>query len=648
MFASRPTPAPVTSLAFSPDTTELCATTDAGTLLRWSGPDDTTADVVATAVVDAAFSGHGRLRVVMPEGRLATIEVDGSTTTQRLHDGELTRVAADGRGRVAVGAEDGTVFLLHDGEITTLREHGAAIGALAFHPRTTTLASGDRSGRVSLWFLDRDTHRTMSVDQAIQALGWIHDGKHVVARTADGAVAWDGEQGTPASAPLPKGTTDFAVSHSNGTLVHRDADWVRVTLADGSSFPLGRAMQTGPIAVSGDGRWSVAAHGSVLRWWRSGPDDRGVGPRGEHLVPLAVDGVAVGLHVHDGHPLVVTSMGEVLLGEGESFRLLTDLGIEVQTSLASPEGSRLALESTSDGAIHVVDLEHPEQSRALPAVEGANVGPLTWAPDGSAVAKLRCTSTRTRCRVSLHPIDGRDTWSVGPVEAETVAVHVSPTGDRVALQHVDHLTLLETDSRRTFSSPAGMRPVAADFSSSGALRLASIAAAGATSVLRVEQLDDDGSMQRLFEQGGLHRLAPTAARDGLVLETADGQALLWRLHQDRFFELPPAVLESSRSSDVHVAAQGTQLWVAEPGADTLISFDLETDQHQRWPHSTGTPAWLEGGGWAELTGPRTLREWGTAAPRDGEAFLRWLERRTAVEIPLSALQHPVSPPDEPL
>ena len=77
-------------------------------------------------------------------------------------------------------------------------------------------------------------------------------------------------------------------------------------------------------------------------------------------------------------------------------------------------------------------------------------------------------------------------------------------------------------------------------------------------------------------------------------------------------------------------------------------FDLSIDQHQRLPRPTGTPAWLHGAAWAELMGPRTIREWGASAPRDGEAFVRWLDSRTELEIPLEALRGAVSPPDEPL
>lgn len=650
VFAVRPTPARVTAIAVSPDTKDLCAITEAGALLRWSGPDDPSAELVATAVVDAAFSGDGRLRAVLPEGRLATIDPDGSTTIQRLHGGELTSVAADGRGHIAVGADDGTLFLLRDGESRAVREHEAAIGALAYQPGGSTLASGDRSGRVTLWFLDRQTHRSMTVDHEVQALAWMHDGETVVAETADGPVAWDGKRGTPGSAPLPRDTTDFAVSRSTETVLHRSPEGLGAILADGARMSLDRSVSTGPFALSSDGRWAVAGDETGLRLWRTGTDDGGIGPRGERLVQLNIEGIAVGLHVLDGHLLVVTSRGKVLLENETGFEQLTEVGIELQASIASPHGLHLAVESSPEGIIHIVDLEHPERNRPLPQLEGTETGPLAWSPDGTVVAKLHCPATRTSCDVSLHPIDGSTPWSAGPVPAETIAMHVSPAGDRVALQHGDHLTLFDTARRdgRTFSPPAHMKLLAADFSRAGALRLASFDPGSGVSKLHVEQLDEDGDMRTLFVQDGLRRLTPTAARDGLVLATSDERALLWQLEQERFVEVPAAVLDAPADALVHVAPEGARLWVGEAESEMVTLFDLSIDQHQRLPRPTGTPAWLHGAAWAELMGPRTIREWGASAPRDGEAFVRWLDSRTELEIPLEALRGAVSPPDEPL
>ena len=177
---------------------------------------------------------------------------------------------------------------------------------------------------------------------------------------------------------------------------------------------------------------------------------------------------------------------------------------------------------------------------------------------------------------------------------------------------------------------------------SGALRIASIDVGAGTSALYVGQVGDDGTVRTLFGEGGLRRLFATGAGTGLVLETSGGRALLWQLARDRFVPLPVGALRGSDTLEVHVAPDGHQLWMAQRAATEVVLLDLQTGQRRLLPRPAGLLAWIDGGGWVDVVRLRTLRRWGSAAPRTAKAFSDWLQTRTRVQLPLEALQSKMS------
>lgn len=150
----------------------------------------------------------------------------------------------------------------------------------------------------------------------------------------------------------------------------------------------------------------------------------------------------------------------------------------------------------------------------------------------------------------------------------------------------------------------------------------------------------------LFEEDGLRRLFATADGTGVVLETAGGRVLLWQLSQDRFVALPADALRGPDTPEVHVAPGGRRLWAAQPRAAEVALLDLETRQRRVLPRPAGPLAWTDGGGWVDVLQLRTLRRWGSAAPRTAAGFADWLQTRTQVQIPLKALQSALSESDE--
>ncbi len=646
VFALRTTASPVRSVVFSREGEQFVALTDRGTLLYWARPEATRSEVLQVDVIDVAFGSDGSLRTVLPGGRVGTVDTEGVTTaTRRVHDGALTRIATDSRGRLAVGAEDGSVLLLDGDHVTPLREHDASIAALSFHPNDDTLASGDDSGRVNLWFLSRDTHRSTGGEGGISSLVWMRGGEVVVAQTAHGTMAWDGKQGTEVPSPVGERVRSVAPAPSGSVFIERTDAGLVAVLDDDSRLSLDQSDGSAVVAVSADGRWGASGHEGGVSLWRTGTDDDGAGPRGERLFGFDREGLLIGVHARADQVVAVVSDGGVLSLGDDGLELLLELGVAVQSSAPSPNGRWIAAE-TSTGEIFLVDLDAPSETQTLARFGDAKPGPLAWSDDGSVIAKLQCDDGRAGCGVSIHPTNGAAPFGVGPLHPETLWMHVSPNGTWVVLQHGDHLTLWDTHTgeRRTFSPPPDRSPVASGFGPGGTLRYAS----AGSGELHVVQLDDDGTPHVLFQHDGLGRVLPVTSGDGLVMEVPGGRPLLWRLSQDSFARLPEDALTSLERPEVHLAPEGTRLWVAEEGSATVMVHDLRTGQSERLPRPRRPLAWPRTSVWVDMAGPRLLRQWGASAPRDGEGFARWLRTRTRVEVPVSSLKRAVSVPAEPL
>lgn len=651
VFAMRATSAPVLRVVFSPGSSHLAALTEDGKVLRWSTPEagvpqSTTFD---QAPLDIALSADGHLQILLTGGMLATLGPDSSTPVRRrIHDGPLTSIATDGRGQTAIGAEDGTVFILRDGVTDVRREHEAAVGALAFHPTSNTLASGDRSGRVSLWFIERNTHRTMGVDHAIRQLTWFPDEGRVVALTSGGPAAWDGAQGTRAEVPVPRSVTRLARARDAAVQVAVSPQGTTTTLEDGIPFPLESIEEASDVAISRHGYWTAGGGKEGVRLWRTGPDHTGARPRGDHRTDLPTDGTLVGVHARADAIVAVTSKGVVFRSpSGLQARPIAELSMVVQATEGSEDQRRVALES-ADGGLHVLDLENPSNLLALGEAQHTARGPFRWSSDGSMVAKLACPSDTTTCHLAMHPTDGSTPRELGPTDDEPTAMHISPSGDRVAIAYRNHVSSWDANSgeHTRLRAPNRARLLAAAFHTDGTLRIASFDPGPGASSLYVSQVTEDGALRALFEEDGLRRLFATTDGTGVVLETAGGRVLLWQLSQDHFVPLPADTLRGPNTLEVHVAPDGLRLWVAQPVAPEVSVLDLETGQRRMLPRPAGLLAWTDGGGWVDVLQPRTLRRWGSAAPRTAGGFAEWLQTRTQVQIPLKALQSTLSEPDE--
>lgn|GEM_PF-760600 len=648
MFALHPTTRPLSAIRFSATTDEFCARTNEGALLRWSSPTAERHEALdlPSPAIDMAYAADGALLVVLAGGRLATLS-PGETQprVRQVYDGELARIATDGRQRTAFGAEDGSVLV--EGEhATTLHEHDAPVVALAFHPTADTLATGDRSGRVNLWFLARDTHRSMGVDRAIQDLTWMAGAETLVAETSGGPLAWDGVRGTPTNAPISPDARGFAASQSGLPFAEHGPDGLVAVFADEHRLVLDGGTDIGAPTMSPDGQWLAATHDTGLAVWRTGPDAGGVHPLGERRHVVDTSDALLGVHARRDTLFAFDTRGEVFARHAGRFESVAALNLDVRAMTPGPDGRRVALQVGDEGRPFVVDLDAPASARPLGVLSGGTPGTMQWSPDGSAVAKLDCETDSDGCRVSLHPLDGRDASGVDPLPRGTAMVDVAPLGDAVALVHARHVSLWRPASGevKRFAPPEGTTPLGLAFTPEGVLRIAWFNPGSGAAMLRVDQVDQGADPRSVFEEDGLRRLHATVDRRALVLETTGGRTLLWRLATDAFVPLP-ADLVSGRAPELQLSPKGTRLWVADSGSRNVTVFALDEGVRRVLPRPSGTFAWLREG-WADLGGPREVRDWDSAVPRNAEAFSRWLRGRTLVEIPVSSVQKGVPSADE--
>ncbi len=648
VFATFTAPADVQRLSFAPGSKRLAAVTDAGEVLQWTvdGPTQGQPVSLDREAVDAAFTGDGTLRVALKGGRVVSFAPGDAHPSARDELGsEISCIATDAADQWAVGLEDGRVMLHTGARVKTLAEHAAPVSALTFAPQAATLASGDTSGRLTLWFLDRSTHRTASTSEAIGNLTWVPETGVVVAETDRGLLTWDGEKGIRTKSPFSRASRHVAAQRD----VRLEYDEAGLTASHGPASRLVLEHSDGldALALSPDGTWAAAAAGSEVHLWRTGSDALGFRAAGDRRVALPEGGEIVGLHVYDGYTWAVNADGRVFAVDDDGrFALVTTLTRSVRSVSASSRGDRLALEA-SDGEISVLDLETPERAARLGSIEDPQPGAMHWSGDDTTLVKLNCGTESSTCGLSLHPTDGSAATTLGTTGGLPDEVHVSGDGASVAIRHGRQVVLWSVSSQTRFVPENGRRPLAAVFQESGSLRIASYDPGSGAATLHVGQVGKTGTLHPLFEQDGLQRVLATANADAIVLVTADERVLLWPLRADAIVRLPEDILGDIAEPEVHLSPSGTQLWVSDESSARAVLFDLRTGQRQTLPRPLATRTWFDSG-WVDVIGHNELRMWGGASPSDPDAFLRWLETRTRVELPLGALREPVSSLPKPL
>jgi WD40 repeat protein len=563
----------------------------------------------------------------------------------------LHAIAAGGD-RIAVGDAAGDVWLVaaDDTIERKLRRHRAPVRALAFHPDDPSrLASGGEDDVVWVSFLDRQTHWTLEHNRPSYRLHWAYGGSALLSIDHTGDVdGWDDEGRSIEMSDYPDAVEDVAFDALGTVEIHHDGRTISASID--AAVPLELHQREGAvssIAASADGHWIAAAKGDVLQLWHTGPDARGRRALGE--VPIETDdgAIAAMATLAGGDLLTASRHGNFRrwIAEGEST-LLADTGLEVARLVVAPDGRRVAIEDAV-GAVHVLDLADASGFTTLGRVRAHRPGPLAWAPDGSAVAKLGCANTPT-CLLAIHPADGGVPRPLGDVPGEGRSLRYSADGTHLVSEHATGVFLwdLQTgDGRRIEAGDPNdhdLELIAYAFVDGDAsLRTAGRPRARSTGVssLRVWQTRvDDTRVHELFVQDELSQLVASDDRDALLVQTADDRVLVWFLYEDRFVLLPDRLLPERESvTRLRVAPGRDAILLDIDGGRRSVLVDLASGQRRTLPALIDPVAWADDGMVVDVVGNSRIRRWVDPTPDDPSAFLTWLDGVTTIRIEASDL-----------
>ncbi|HEC22992.1 MAG TPA: WD40 repeat domain-containing protein, partial [Chloroflexi bacterium] len=299
----------ITVMAFSPDGEYLAVGSNVGLYLYRTGTFEEVWLVPGNRPVSSlAFSADGSLLAAgLESGALILLDAaTGDILTTLQGTAEVGSLAWSSAGLedegvlLAAGFNDGQVIVSNvrraDDEVTVdvvgaLERHSSGVSSLAYSPDGRILATGSRSGFVSLWNARTgqllQTFAGHEIGQAVLALDWLPDGGTLISGSRDHQViVWDIRAGQQARTLAGHEGGVLSVGHSpdGASVVSASDDGTVIVWNAEVTEPVrtleGLSTETDAVAWSPDGVTFVAAsRGGTLRMWNLGPD----GPDGELL-----------------------------------------------------------------------------------------------------------------------------------------------------------------------------------------------------------------------------------------------------------------------------------------------------------------------------------------------------------------------------
>ncbi len=401
-----------------------------------------------------AFSADGRFVLAgLWDGQLAVWDFATRKVvpTRKEHTGWVTVVAVAPNSKTfATASSDRTVNLWEAAtfkNIARLRGHVGEVWSLAFSPDGHTIVSGSAEGSTKLWSADT-RHSDPVIEGSSAVLGFMGDGRQLIAATSNGVCAWTPETGARMDFPIPTNLPISAVtlppyhmkpdepigalSRSDGTVevwhlttgakvgawpAHSDGIGVLAFSSDGKRLATGttkgevkiwdfatrrEVTRIAPVnrkllclAFSPDGK-TLAASGESSRVWIWEADT------GRQVVELPGHGALVASVAFslDGNLLATASLGnDVRVWDLPSGNLRATLRGHVQGVIAvafSPDGKTLATGSDDD-KVKLWNVATHQELATFPL--GGLVPTLAFSPDGRILAVGSRRETRIR---TLH------------------------------------------------------------------------------------------------------------------------------------------------------------------------------------------------------------------------------------------------------
>jgi WD40 repeat protein/serine/threonine protein kinase len=407
----RGTFAPITSLAWSPDSARLAAASSYDYSTRiW--------EVASRRIVVGPLAhSHETLSVAWePNGhRLATGSIDETvkiwdantgreTVALRGNYTSVTSVAWGPNGQVASGSDDGSARVwrsIHDQESSVLPGHAGRAHAASWSPDGKSLASGGDDGKVRIW--DPQTRKVILTLKAhdkgringqfglIRSLAWSGDGKRLASAGLDGRLrVWELASGREIFAlPADRGPAWAVAWSPDGTHLAGGYEDGTIRVVEGlNEIPKVHSFQTGggrvrTLAWSPNGeRLASGGWGGNMIIWDP--------IRDAELVRLEVRGTPImgvawspdGKRLASGgaNLLVITWDART----GRKLATMSNHHSWVDAVAWSPDGTRLASAGLDD-AVRISDPETGHETYVLRG-NSAMFHDVSWHPDGARLA----------------------------------------------------------------------------------------------------------------------------------------------------------------------------------------------------------------------------------------------------------------------
>ena len=346
-----------------------------------------------------AFSADGKFVVAgLRDGQLAVWDFATRkvVATRKEHTGWVTAVAVAPDGKTfATASADRTVNLWEAGtfkHLARLRGHVGEVWSLAFSPDSRTLVSGSAEGTAKLWSADTRHHQMLEGPNVL--LGFIGDGRRLIAASSKAVSVWTPDSGARVDFPVPTNPPissvtlpPFHVKPHEPLAAFGRSDgmvelWHLETGVTGTAWPAHKDA-IGVVAFSPDGKWLATGtlQGEIKIWeFATRQEAMRLGPVGHKLLCLAFS--------PDGRTVAASGESSIVwLWEAATGREVVPLpghGTLVASVAFSPDGKTLATASLDNDA-RLWDLPSGKLRATLSGHVGGVIA-VAFSPDGKTLA----------------------------------------------------------------------------------------------------------------------------------------------------------------------------------------------------------------------------------------------------------------------